>query len=72
MSEQLLPHDLILRDELKRLVPLSVTTIWRLERAGQFPRRIPISEKRVAWRRSAIEAWLERRAAAPMPGAVQS
>jgi len=61
MSEQLPPGDLILRDELKKLVPLSVTTIWRLERAGQFPRRISISEKRVAWRRSEIEAWLEQR-----------
>ena len=54
------PRELILRDELLRLVPLSVTTIWRLERAGKFPRRISISEKRVAWRRSEIEAWLER------------
>jgi len=43
MSEQLPFGDLILRDELKR--------------------RIPISEKRVAWRRSEIERWLEQRTA---------
>ena len=69
MPEPLPPRDLILRSELLELVPLSVTTIWRLERAGQFPRRIPISEKRVAWRRSEIEAWLEQRAAAATGGA---
>ena len=68
MSEQLPPGDLILRDELKRLVPLSVTTIWRLERTGQFPRRIPISDKRVAWRRSEIERWLKQRTAVAARG----
>jgi prophage regulatory protein len=64
MSEQLLSGDLILRDDLKRLVPLSVTTIWRMERRGEFPRRIAISPKRVAWRRNEIEAWLRLREAA--------
>lgn len=57
------PEELILRHDLKRLVPLSGTTIWRMERRGEFPRRIAISEKRVAWRRSEIEAWIEQRAA---------
>jgi predicted DNA-binding transcriptional regulator AlpA len=47
--------DLILRAERKRLVPLSDATIWRMERRGEFPRRIVISSKRVAWRRSEIE-----------------
>ena len=63
MSERLSPEELILRSDLKRLVPLSVTTIWRLERRGEFPRRISISTRRVAWRRSEVEAWLEQRAA---------
>jgi prophage regulatory protein len=64
MSEQLPPEDLILRDERKRLVPLSDPTIWRMERRGEFPRRILIGQRRVAWRRSEIESWLERRASA--------
>jgi prophage regulatory protein len=55
----LLPDELILRHERKRLVPLSDATIWRLERRDEFPRRISISPGRVAWRRSEIEAWLE-------------
>jgi prophage regulatory protein len=63
VPKRLSPEELILRDDLKRLVPLSVTTIWRMERRGEFPRRISISEKRVAWRRSEIEAWLEKRVA---------
>lgn len=63
MNDTLAPNDLILRAERKRLVPLSDTTVWRMERRGEFPRRISISDKRVAWRRSEIEAWLEKRAA---------
>ena len=63
MNDTLAPNDLILRAERKRLVPLSDTTVWRMERRGEFPRRISISDKRVAWRRSEIEAWLEKRVA---------
>jgi predicted DNA-binding transcriptional regulator AlpA len=61
------PSDLVLFNELQQLLPLSRSTIWRLERAGHFPRRILISAKRVAWRRSAIEHWLEQRATQGAP-----
>jgi prophage regulatory protein len=69
MPEQLNPHDLILRSERKKLVPLSDTTIWRMERRGEFPRRIVISSKRVAWRRSEIDVWLRQRATISAQGA---
>jgi len=32
-----------------------------MERRGEFPSRIAISERRVAWRRSEIETWLHQR-----------
>jgi prophage regulatory protein len=67
--DSLVENELILRRERKLLVPLSDATIWRMERRGQFPRRIALSAKRVAWRRSEIESWLAQRAAAPMPAA---
>lgn len=63
MNDPLTPNELILRPSLLRLIPLSPTTIWRMERRGKFPRRIAISEKRVAWRRREIEAWLAAREA---------
>jgi prophage regulatory protein len=62
VNTPLIADDLILRPERKRLVPLSDATIWRMERRGEFPRRISISDKRVAWRRSEIEVWLKHRA----------
>ena len=64
MRAKLSPDELILRPDLKKLVPLSDTTIWREERRGRFPRRIAISPKRVAWRRREIERWLADREAA--------
>lgn len=63
MTAPLIADDLVLRPERKRLVPLSDATVWRMERRGEFPRRIAISDKRVAWRKSEIQAWLEKRAA---------
>jgi predicted DNA-binding transcriptional regulator AlpA len=43
------------------LIPVSRTTLWRMERAGQFPRRIQISSNRIGWLESDVEAWLEKR-----------
>jgi prophage regulatory protein len=43
-------------------VALSGTTIWRLERAGQFPKSIRLAPNRVGWRESDIEAWIAERA----------
>lgn len=45
-------------------VALSDTTVWRLERAGKFPRSIKLSAGAVAWRENDIEAWIQERAAA--------
>lgn len=42
-------------------VPLSRTTLWRMERAGLFPIRIQISPNRVGWIEAEIDAWLEER-----------
>jgi prophage regulatory protein len=66
---ELSPNELLLKPELKQLVPLSDTTIWRLERDKLFPARIVLSRKRVAWKRAEVEAWLAKRMAAREPQA---
>lgn len=43
---------------------LSGTTIWRLERAGQFPKSIRLSPGAVAWKERDIEDWIAARAEA--------
>ena len=44
---------------------LSRTTVWRLERAGQFPSRLKVGHSAVRWREDEILAWIDSR---PMAG----
>lgn len=54
------------KKELLAVVPLSWSTIDRMERAGEFPKRWYITDKRCAWNRDEVERWLdERQAASP-------
>lgn len=45
-------------------VPFCRVHLGRLERAGEFPKRIRLSANRVAWLRDEIEEWKRRRIAA--------
>lgn len=47
--------------ELCRLISVSPTTLWRMEKRGELPPRIKISTRAVGWRESDIEEWLESR-----------
>ena len=52
---------LMTTEEVCRAVGLSRTTIWRLERRGEFPRRRQVSAQRVGWLRSQIVEFVESR-----------
>lgn len=58
------PTRLLRKPAVIERVALSDTTIWRLARAGKFPRAIRISPGAVAWREADIEAWIALRAEA--------
>lgn len=49
---------LITRSELLTMVPYSIQHIYRLERAGQFPKRVHVGAHRVAWVLSEIDAFI--------------
>jgi len=40
---------------------LSRSTVWRLEKLGQFPKRIKLSPNCVGWRKSEVLDWLSSR-----------
>lgn len=40
------------------LVPFSRATLYRKVEDGTFPKQVPISTGRVAWRQSDIDSWL--------------
>ena len=48
-------------NEVMKTIGLSKVTIWRMEKAGVFPKRINISSRRVGWLESEIEEWIESR-----------
>ena len=55
-------QDRILRaQEVQQLVGLSRSTIWRLERKGDFPDRVPLGIGSVGWLKSDIDAWMQNR-----------
>lgn len=56
---------LVSKKELKTVlgIPYSLQHIARLEKAGQFPKRIRLGQNRVAWMQSEVEAWIEERLA---------
>jgi prophage regulatory protein len=49
------------RRELLRLIGLSCSTQWRLEKAGQFPARVRLGKGSVGWRLAEVEAWVSNR-----------
>ena len=42
---------------------LSRTTLWRLVRAGTFPKPVTVSPGRIAWPESAVQSWIASRMA---------
>ena len=58
------------RDEIIRprnlplITGISRTTTWRLEKLGQFPKRVKLSARTVGYRLSEVIVWLEERQAA--------
>jgi predicted DNA-binding transcriptional regulator AlpA len=67
----------IRRSELRQIVPLADSTIYELERRGQFPRRFYLTARCVVWDLAEVMAWLQSRRQAgsngvkkaPMPDA---
>ena len=53
---------IIRKPELFARLALSDATIWRMERAGKFPRRIKLGSNSVGWFDNEIDAWLEKKA----------
>lgn len=58
------------RRELRKIVPLADTTIYEMERRGEFPRRFYLTSKCVVWDLSEVEQWLTARREACHEGRV--
>ena len=52
---------LINRKRLLAMIPLSERTIFNMEQRGEFPRRIALTSRNVAWDLAEVEGWIEAR-----------
>ncbi|NDE90126.1 MAG: AlpA family phage regulatory protein [Alphaproteobacteria bacterium] len=50
---------LLSRKQLKEIIPYSTMQIYRLEKAGEFPKRVKIGKQRVAWLEADVQKWIE-------------
>lgn len=50
---------IIRKKEVQLATGLSDTTIWRMERLGEFPARIQLGTNSVGWLESDIISWIE-------------
>jgi prophage regulatory protein len=48
-------------EERRNLVPYSDMQIWRLEQAGEFPKRIRLGPNRVGWSLLELQDWIAAR-----------
>lgn len=56
----------IRRNELRQIIPLADSTIFELERRGEFPKRFFLTARCVVWDLAEVEAWLESRRQPPV------
>lgn len=56
-----MPSRAIRRTQLRQIVPLADTTIYEMERRGEFPRRFALTRRCVVWDLAEVEAWLAAR-----------
>ena len=52
---------LINRKKLLTMIPLSERTIFNMEQRGEFPHRIALTSRNVAWDLAEIEGWIAAR-----------
>lgn len=52
--------------QLREYIGLSRTTIWRLEKSGQFPKRVRLGQNSVGWLKGDVDSWLESRKGAAL------
>ncbi|HDV4147670.1 helix-turn-helix transcriptional regulator [Pseudomonas aeruginosa] len=52
---------LINRKKLHSMIPLCERTIFNMEQRGEFPRRIALTTRNVAWDLAEVEEWIEAR-----------
>jgi predicted DNA-binding transcriptional regulator AlpA len=60
-SNQTLPERIMRAKEVVEMTGLSRTTLWRMEKTGDFPARVSLGVGSVGWKHSEVSEWLKER-----------
>jgi prophage regulatory protein len=60
MAKQLIPYSAL----VNKGIPYSKPHVWRLEKAGRFPKRVPLGAGRYAYVEAEIDDYVEQKIAA--------
>lgn len=55
------PDRIIRSKEVQKMTGLSRTTIWRMERVDEFPKRVSLGVGSVGWKFSEINLWIQNK-----------
>lgn len=55
---------IIRKPELLNILGLSDPTVYRMEKAGRFPKRLRLGGNSCGWLQSEVDGWISERAAA--------
>jgi prophage regulatory protein len=61
IAEAVKGKTLINRKKLLAMIPLSDRTIYNMELRGEFPHRITLTSRNVAWDLAEVEQWIDAR-----------
>lgn len=56
-----IPERILRAKEVVEMVGLSRTTLWRMEKTGDFPARVSLGVGSVGWRYSEVSEWMNKR-----------
>jgi prophage regulatory protein len=68
MTPRLIPYEAL----AAKCIAYSKPHLWRLERAGKFPKRVPIGASRYGYVEAEIDAYIEKKIAERDASAVQA
>ena len=54
-------NSLLRLPDVQKLTGLSRSSVYRLEAAGEFPKRVRLSERATAWRENELLDWIDAR-----------
>jgi len=56
-----LPERILRIQEVIGMTGLSRTTLWRMEKTGDFPARVSLGANSIGWRHTQIQSWIDNK-----------